>query len=83
MARGTGRESKDNRVTIKIDRALAEAIAAHIRDHPEWGITSVSEFIRRSIDRELDYRTNTSGKKVLEIKLTPAHSPDDIQHTSP
>ena len=83
MARGAGRESKDSRVTIKIDRALAEAIAAQIRDHPQWGITSVSEFIRRSIDRELDYWTNTSGKKVLEIKLTPAHSPDDIRRTGP
>jgi len=78
-----GRGSKDDRVTIKIDRALAEAIAAQIRDHPEWGVTSVSEFIRRSIDREIDYRTSTSGKKILEIKLTPAHSPDDIRRTSP
>jgi len=82
LARGASREDKDNRVTIKIDRALAEAISAQIRNHPEWGIASVSEFIRRSIDRELDYRTNISGKKVMEIKLTPAHSPDDIRRTS-
>jgi hypothetical protein len=69
-----GRKKKavtDDRVTIKIDKALWKVIADQIKRHPEWGASSVSEFIRRSVDRELEYRTMTAGQKMLEIQLTP------------
>jgi len=69
-----GRKKKaitDDRVTIKIDKALWKVITDQIEKHPEWGMGSASEFIRRSVDRELEYRTMTASQKMVEIQLTP------------
>ena len=69
-----GRKNKavvDDRVTIKIDRTLWKVITEQIENHPEWGMASVSDFIRRSVDRELDYRTMTAGQKMVKIQLNP------------
>jgi len=72
---GKGKKSKkDDRITIKIDRALGNAIGKMIQEHPEWGIGSVSEFIRRSLDREMEYRRSIGDRKVVEINLTPGRS---------
>ncbi len=76
----TGRKKKavvDDRVTIKIDRALWKVIANKIEKHPEWGMASVSDFIRRSVDRELEYRTITDGQKMVEIQLNPGRPQED------
>ncbi len=68
---GKKKPATDDRVTIKIDKTLWKVITDQITLHPEWGMASVSDFIRRSVDRELEYRTMTSGQKMLEIQLTP------------
>lgn len=73
----------DDRVTIKIDKGLWKAIMDQIALHPEWGMASVSEFIRRSVDRELEYRTMTAGQKMLEIQLTPRSLQRDIRDRGP
>ncbi|HEX9907872.1 MAG TPA: hypothetical protein VGB78_05325 [Thermoplasmata archaeon] len=81
-----GRKKKavtDNRVTIKIDKALWKVILNQIENHPEWGMSSVSDFIRRSVDRELEYRTMTAGQKMLEIQLTPRGLPRDSRDKGP
>jgi hypothetical protein len=62
---------RDNRITIKIDRGLGQAIEAKIREHPEWGVASISEFIRRAIDSELRYREQIADTRVLGPELTP------------
>ena len=74
-----GRKNKavvDDRVTIKIDRTLWKVITEQIENHPEWGMASVSDFIRRSVDRELDYRTMTAGQKMVKIQLNPGRPRD-------
>lgn len=63
----------DDRVTIKIDRSLWKVITEQIEKHPEWGMSSASDFIRRSVDRELEYRTMSAGQKMVEIQLNPGH----------
>jgi len=78
-----GQNARDDRVTIKIDRALGVAIESRFRAHPEWGINSISEFIRRAIDRELEYRSHMSEKNVLGPEVTPAGSPAGNRGTGP
>lgn len=73
----------DDRVTIKIDKVLWKVITEQIRRHPEWGMASVSDFIRRSVDRELEYRTLTAGQKMLEIQLTPRGPQTDSRDRGP
>lgn len=78
-----GQSGRDDRVTIKIERALGQAIETRLKAHPEWGINSVSEFIRRAIDRELDYRSRMSEKKVLGLDITSSSSPSDSRGIGP
>lgn len=78
-----GQGTRDDRVTIKIDRALGEAIESRLKAHPEWGINSISEFIRRAIDRELEYRSQMSDRKVLGLDITAASSPSDSRGRDP
>ena len=81
-----GRKNKavvDDRVTIKIDRTLWKVITEQIENHPEWGMASVSDFIRRSVDRELDYRTMTAGQKMVEIQLNPGRPREGSRDRGP
>ena len=73
----------DDRVTIKIDRTLWKVITEQIERHPEWGMSSVSDFIRRSVDRELEYRTMTAGQKTLEIQLNPGSAREGSRDRGP
>jgi len=73
----------DNRVTIKIDRALWKVITEQIEKHPEWGMASVSDFIRRSVDRELEYRAMTAGQKMVEIQLNPGRPREGSRDRGP
>jgi len=50
--------AKNGRVTVKIEQPLWDSINNLIKAHPEWGILSVPEFIRRAIDTEIRSRTN-------------------------
>ncbi len=52
-----------NRATIKIERALWDKVNSLIRAHPEWGVLSVPEFVRRAIDSEI--RSRGKDKEVL------------------
>jgi hypothetical protein len=73
----------DDRVTIKIDRTLWKVITQQIDNHPEWGMASVSDFIRRSVDRELEYRTMTAGQKMVEIQLSPGRPREGSRDRGP
>lgn len=77
------RATKDDRVTIKIDKDLWHAIDVRIKEHPEWGMRSVSDFIRRAVDRELEYRSGSFDKKIIEIALKPAASQEDSRSRGP
>lgn len=70
----TDKTPKDNRITIKIDKDLWKAITLRIKEHPEWGVRSVSDFIRRSVANELEERGKVQDKKVIEISLHPRFS---------
>jgi hypothetical protein len=73
----------DDRVTIKIDRTLWKVITEQIERHPEWGMSSASDFIRRSVDRELEYRTMTVGQKMVEIQLNPGRPREGSRDKGP
>ena len=76
MSRKTKKQS-DDRVTIKIDKKLWKTISDMIKHHPEWGIRSVSDFIRRAVDNEIGLRMRVSERKVIEINLRSQNSPND------
>lgn len=59
----------DNRRSIKISDPLWKAVSKEIAEHPEWGIRSVSEFVRRAIDHELSARKALMDRKTFEIIL--------------
>lgn len=80
---GKKKAVSDNRVTIKIDRTLWEVLTEQIEKHPEWGMASVSDFIRRSVDRELEYRTMTAGQKIVEIHLNPGRPREGSRDKDP
>lgn len=84
----TGRKKKkkliDERVTIKIDKSLWRLLSDKISKHPEWGIKSVSDFIRRAIDNELNVRLESPDRKVLEVRLRNfKDSPKDSRDKDP
>ena len=62
---------KDDRVTLKIDRALWRKIDELIKANPEWGMSSVSEFVRRAIDSEIRARKEEKGNRVITLCLAP------------
>jgi len=76
LSRKTKKQS-DDRVTIKIDKKLWKTISDMIKHHPEWGIRSVSDFIRRAVDNEIGLRMRVSERKVIEINLRSQNSPND------
>jgi len=75
--------SKDDRVTIKIEKDMWKAISKRIDEHPEWGVRSVSEFIRRAVAHELEAKSGAGERKVLEIQLKPAFSREDSRRRGP
>jgi len=60
-----------------------KVISRQIRDHPEWGVKSVSDFIRRAISHELETKTTITERKVLEIQLRPKLSREDSRDRGP
>lgn len=69
----------DKRVTIKLDPELYRAVASLVGRHPEWGITSVSDFVRRAIDHELTARSMSADRKIIEIALSEASREDNLR----
>lgn len=74
---------KDDRITIKIDKDMWKVISRQVREHPEWGVKSVSEFIRRAISHELEVKKSVTERKVLEIQLRPRLSREDSRGKDP
>ena len=62
---------KDDRVTLKMDRTLWRTIENLIKAHPEWCISSVSEFVRRAVDSEIRTRTGEKEKRVITLCFAP------------
>jgi len=62
---------KDDRVTLKMDRALWKKIEELVKANPEWGLSSVSEFVRRAIDSEIRARKEEKGSRVITLCLAP------------
>jgi len=75
--------TKDSRITIKLDKHLWKIISEQIDLHPEWGIRSVSDFVRRAIDTELSNRNNTLERKTIQIDLLTRGSQDDSRDRDP
>jgi hypothetical protein len=76
-------KASDDRVTIKIDKDLWKVITLKMKEHPEWGMRSVSDFIRRAISNELEDRRGVGEKKVIEIRLNPRLSREGSRDKGP
>jgi hypothetical protein len=63
------KKSSEGRKSIKINNLLYEAVSREIEAHPEWGIGSVSDFIRRAVDHELTQRANIGDRRTVEFIL--------------
>jgi hypothetical protein len=61
---------KDARVTMKVERALWKKMQRLIDSHPEWGILSVPEFVRRAIDSEMRMRKEEESSRVISVCLS-------------
>lgn len=72
-ARGSkrGKSRSDDRVTMKIDRPLWERMEQLLNAHPEWGFTSVPEFVRRAVDSEIRARTDERSNRVISLCFAP------------
>lgn len=62
---------KDDRVTMKVERQLWEEMDRLIQTHPEWGILSVPEFVRRAIDTEMRSRKDAEKSRTISLCLAP------------
>ncbi len=60
---------KDSRVTMKMERSLWERIDELVSEHPEWGIVSVPDFVRRAIDSELRRRAENDSRRVIHLRF--------------
>lgn len=60
---------KDDRVTMKVERQLWEEMEKLIHAHPEWGILSVPEFVRRAIDSEMRSRKESEKSRTINLCL--------------
>lgn len=63
--------AKDTRVTLKLERALWTRVEELIRAHPEWGVISVPDFVRRAIDTEILKRAEATSNRVLNFTFSP------------
>lgn len=57
---------------MKVDRALWENVQGLIDEHPEWGIISVPEFVRRAIDSEIRARREAESSRVINLRIAPS-----------
>jgi hypothetical protein len=70
---------KDSRVTLKFDKGFWDLVAKEIDKHPEWGVKSVPDFVRRAVDNELNARTKSIDRKVIELHLKSHRSQEDTR----
>jgi hypothetical protein len=70
---------KDDRVTLKFDKGFWNLVAKEINKHPEWGVKSVPDFVRRAVDNELNARKKSTERKVVELRLKPHRSQEDTR----
>jgi len=75
----TKKSPKDSRVTLKFDKGFWDLVAKEIKKHPEWGVKSVPDFVRRAVDNELNARQRSTERKVIELHLKPQHSQEDTR----
>lgn len=55
-----------------MDRALWQSVQELIEEHPEWGIMSVPEFVRRAIDSELRARREAESSRIINLRISPS-----------
>jgi hypothetical protein len=67
----TEKVSSDDRVTLKFDRYFWDLVTREIDNHPEWGVKSVPDFVRRAVDNELNTRKKSIDRKVIELRFKP------------
>jgi hypothetical protein len=63
---------------MKLERALWERVQRLIDEHPEWGILSVPEFIRRAIESEMRLRNEAMNSRVINLEIMPV-APDEMR----
>jgi hypothetical protein len=62
---------KDDRITMKFEKALWRRIESLVKSHPEWGIISVPDFVRRAVENEIRRRQEEGSNRVLTLCFSP------------
>lgn len=68
-------------MTLKIEKKLWKEMENLIESHPEWGVISVPEFVRRAIDSEIRARKEPGDSRVISLRFSPES--EDKHRTDP
>ena len=52
---------------MKFDKALWKRVERIVKSHPEWGIVSVPDFVRRAVENEIKTRQEEDSNRVLTL----------------
>ena len=52
---------------MKFDKALWRRVESLVKSHPEWGILSVPDFVRRAVENEIKKREEEGANRVLTL----------------
>ena len=56
---------------MKFDKALWRRVERIVKSHPEWGIVSVPDFVRRAVENEMKARREEESNRVVTLCLSP------------
>ena len=56
---------------MKFDKALWRRVESLVKSHPEWGVISVPDFVRRAVENEIKARREEGSNRVLTLCLSP------------
>lgn len=56
---------------MKFDKALWRRVESLVKSHPEWGIISVPDFVRRAVENEIKARREEESNRVVTLCLSP------------
>jgi len=56
---------------MKFDKALWRRVESLVKSHPEWGVISVPDFVRRAVENEIKARREEESSRVVTLCLSP------------
>lgn len=56
---------------MKFDKALWRRVESLVESHPEWGVISVPDFVRRAVENEMKARQEEGSSRVIALCFSP------------